>query len=243
MAPVLADGSTCTRHGLRRGVLAALPFIVSNGIAGVVMGVAYREAGLGFIVTALFSLCVYSATAQAVTLGLWATPPPLAAMMLACIAVNARYLVMGAHLQRIFADQPLKRMMPMLFWLADASWLMTVAEAGRGRRDAGFLLGASLPMALGWVGGTVLGYILPARPAGPLAVAGAFLPLSFIAALLPGQWQGARTALPWMLAAAVSVVVTGLGGHGWGMLLGGCAGTLLAAHHDQTHHDQPHGDV
>jgi len=229
MASGRATGSCCTREGLRRGVLAALPFIVSNGIAGVFMGVAYREAGLSLIATGAFSLAVYSATAQAVTLGLWTTPPPVAAMMLACVAVNVRYLIMGAHLQRIFADQPLKRIVPILFWLADASWLMTVAEAGRGRRDAGYLLGAGLPMALGWVGGTVLGYTLPARPAGSLAVAGAFLPLAFIAALLPGQWQGARTALPWALAAAVSVVVTGLGGHGWGMLLGGCAGTLLAA--------------
>jgi predicted branched-subunit amino acid permease len=59
-------------------------------------------------------------------------------MMLACVAVNVRYLVMGPHLQRIFADQPLKRVLPILFWLADASWLMTVAEAGRGRRDAGY---------------------------------------------------------------------------------------------------------
>ena len=193
------------------------------------MGVAYREAGLSFMASALLSLLVYSATAQAVILGLWAVPPPLPALLLACLATNARYLLLGAHLRRIFADQPLKRMLPILYCLADASWLMTVAEAGRGRRDAGYLLGASLPMVLGWVGGTLLGYTLPDRPGGPLAVAAAFLPLSFIAAILPSQWQGTKSIGPWALAAAVSVGVTELGGHGWAMLIGGSAGTLLAA--------------
>lgn len=225
-----ADGSSCTRAGLYRGLGAAWPFIVSNGLAGLVMGVAYRGAGLSFVASALLSLLVYSATAQAVVLGLWAVPPPLAALLLACVATNARYLLMGAHLRRIFADQPLRRMLPILYCLADASWLMTVAEAGRGRRDAGYLLGASLPMALGWVGGTVLGYALPGQPTGALAVAAAALPLSFMAALLPAQWQGAKTVLaPWTVAAAVSIGVTALGGHGWAMLLGGTAGTLLAA--------------
>ena len=57
--------------------------IVSNGLAGMVMGIAYRGAGLGFLPAVLFSLVVYSATAQAVTLGLWAMPPPLAAMVVA----------------------------------------------------------------------------------------------------------------------------------------------------------------
>jgi predicted branched-subunit amino acid permease len=229
MASTNPNRSSCTRAGLRRGFVAALPFIVSNGAAGIVMGVVYREADLSFVVSALLSLVVYSATAQAVTLGLWATPAPLAAMVLACLATNVRYLVMGAHLQRLFPDQPARRMLPILFWLADASWLMTVTEAGQGRRDAGYLLGASLPMALGWVGGTVLGFLLPGQPQGPLAVAAAFLPLSFIAALLPSQWKGARTALPWTLAAAVSVAVAGLGAHAWSMLAGGSAGTLLAA--------------
>jgi predicted branched-subunit amino acid permease len=58
-----------TAAGFRRGLVAALPFIASNGIAGLVMGVAYRGLDLGFVPAVLFSLVVYSATAQAVTLG------------------------------------------------------------------------------------------------------------------------------------------------------------------------------
>jgi predicted branched-subunit amino acid permease len=226
--PAATSTLLCTRAGVLRGFVAALPFIVSNGVAGIVMGVAYRGVGLSFLAATLFSLLVYSGTAQAVTLGLWATPPPVLAMILACLGTNARYLVMGAHLQQTFAELPRSKMLPILFLLGDASWLMSIAEVGKGRRDAGYLLGCSLPMAIGWVGGTVLGYALPLEPRGPLAVAAAFLPLSFIAALLPTQWRGPRTVLPWTVAAAVGALVTALGGHGWAMLTGGAAGTLVA---------------
>jgi predicted branched-subunit amino acid permease len=219
----------CTAIAFRRGFLAALPFIVSNGIAGVAMGVAYRGLGLGFAPAVLFSLVVYSATAQAVTLGLWALPPPIAAMAVACMATNARYLVMGAHLRQLFPDVPRRVMLPILFLLADASWLMTVAEAERGRRDAGYLLGSSLPMAIGWIGGTALGYALPLQPHGPLAVAAAFLPLAFVAALLPTQWRGWRSLLPWSVSAAAGLAVATTLGQSWAMLIGGGAGMLVAA--------------
>ena len=193
------------------------------------MGVAYRGLQLGFTSAVLFSLAVYSATAQAVTLGLWALPPPIAGMVVACVATNARYLVMGAHLRQLFPDVSRRVMLPILFLLADASWLMTVAEAERGRRDAGYLLGSSLPMAIGWIGGTALGYALPLNPHGPLAVAATFLPLAFIAALLPTQWRGSRNLLPWTVSAVVGVTTAGTIGQSWAMLIGGGAGMLVGA--------------
>src|SRR5689334_7393100 len=117
--------SRFTRTAFRRGFLEALPFILSNGMAGMVMGVAYRSIGLGFIPSALFSVVVYSGTAQAVTLGMWAPAPPVIPMVLACIATNARYLLIGAHLHQLFGKLRKRTMMPVLFLLADASWLMT----------------------------------------------------------------------------------------------------------------------
>jgi predicted branched-subunit amino acid permease len=214
--------------GVRRGFIAALPFILSNGLGGIVMGVAYRGLGLDFTSAVLFSLVVYSATAQAVTLGLWALPPPLAAMVIACIAMNARYLVMGAHLRQLFADMPKRIMLPVLALLADASWFMTVAESDRGRRDAGYLLGSSIPMAIGWIGGTALGHALPLQPHGPLTVAAGFLPLAFVVALLPTQWRGRRSLLPWLISAVAGALAAATLGPSWGMLCGGGAGTVFS---------------
>lgn len=218
-----------TRAAVRRGFVAALPFIVSNGVGGVVMGVAYRGVGLDYASAVLFSLLVFSATAQAVTLGLWAASPPILAMVIACVATNARYLVMGAHLRQMFPELPARVMLPVLALLADASWLMTTAEAGRGRRDAGYLLGSSLPMGIGWIGGTALGYAVPLNPHGPLAVAAAFLPLAFIVVLLPTQWRGRRSLLPWAVSAAVGLVAASALAPSWAMLCGGGAGTLVSA--------------
>jgi len=150
-------------------------------------------------------------------------------MMLACAATNARYLVMGAHLRQLFTDVPRRVMLPILALLGDASWFMTVAEAERGRRDAGYLLGCSLPMAIGWIGGTALGHVLPLRPHGPLAVAAAFLPLVFVVALLPTQWRGWRSLLPWAVSAAVGLAAASALGQSWAMLIGGGAGTLVSA--------------
>src|SRR4030095_4227281 len=205
MSMIIPNAPSASTAAFRRGFVAALPFLVSNSVGGIVMGVAYRGVRLDALPALAFSVVVYSATAQAVTLGLWAAPPPLAAMVLACLATNARYLVMGAHLRQLFADVPRRAMLPILLLLADASWLMTVAEAQRGRRPAADLLGAGVPMAIGWVGGTVLGHALPLTPRGPLAVAAAFLPLAFIVALLPTQWRGRRSLVPWTVAAAVGV--------------------------------------
>jgi len=218
-----------TAAALRRGILAALPFLLSNGFAGTVMGLAYRSLGLDFISALMFSLLLCSATAQAVTLGLWAASPPVAAMMLAVVATNSRYLVMSAHLRQLFPDMPRRAMLPILAWLGDASWMMTIAEAERGRRDAGYLLGTSLPMNIGWIGGTALGYALPLNTEGPLAVAAAFLPLAFVVTLLPTQWRGRRSLLPWAVSGAVGLAVAATLGPNWAMLLGGGAGTLVSA--------------
>src|SRR5258705_11541429 len=100
-------------------------------------------------------------------------------MVVACVATNARYLVLGAHLRQLFGDVPRRVMLPILALLADASWLMTVAEAERGRRDAGYLLGSGVPMAVGWIGGTALGPAPPPAPPGPPSVAAATLPPAF----------------------------------------------------------------
>jgi len=140
-------------------------------------------------------------------------------------STNARYLLMGAHLHQYFGSLRKRVMLPILFLLADASWLMTTADAERDGPDAGYLLGASVPMALGWIAGTGLGYELPLKPGGPLASAAALLPAAFVVTLLPTQWRGRRSVLPWGLSAAVALLVSQLIGPNWAMLIGGGLGT------------------
>ncbi|MFI4987691.1 MAG: AzlC family ABC transporter permease [Alphaproteobacteria bacterium] len=227
------DPGQPTRHftaaGLRRGLIAGYPFIISNGIAGILMGLVYHNMGFSWVEGVAFSALVYSGAAQAVTAGLWASPPPVGPMMLAALVISARYLVMGAQLHQLFPTARARLMLPTLFILADASWLMTMAEAARGRRDAGFLLGASLAMALGWIGGTAIGCTALVVPPGPLAAAAAFIPIGFVVALIPTQWKGRATLLPWGATAAVAALASLFLPVSWAMLAGGGAGTALAA--------------
>lgn len=214
-----------TTAGFARGLRAALPFLVSNAAAGIVIGLAYQGLGLTVIPAVLFSVIVYSGTAQAVTLGLWRFPLPVVAMVTACLATNARYLIMGAHLRQLFSGLPRRKVIPSLLLLADASWLMTSADAERNGADAGYFLGSSVPMAVGWIGGTALAFVLPFRPTGAIAVAAALIPLAFMVTLLPGQWRGARMWLPWSISAAVALVAAQFVSPSWAMLIGGGAGT------------------
>ena len=226
-SPLTGDPRS-TRAAFQRGLIKALPFVLSNGVAGVVMGVAYRGVALGFVPAMLFSIVVYSATAQAVILGMWVSPPSVVPMVLACIATNARYLVMGAHLHQLFGTLRKRTTLPLLFLLADASWLMTTADAELNGADAGYFLGTSVPMAIGWIGGTALGYGLPLAPGGPFAVAAALLPAAFVATLLPDRWRGTRSILPWVVSAAVAVFISRALAPNWAMLIGGAFGTSVS---------------
>jgi predicted branched-subunit amino acid permease len=220
--------ATMTASGLKRGLVSALPFLLSNGAAGIVMGLTYKALGLGMLHAILFSLVVYSATAQAVILSMWATPLPMVAMVIATVATNSRYLLMGAQLHGLFGRLPNPKMLPTLFLLADASWLMTSADAKHNGPDAGYLLGSSLPMAVGWIGGTALAYLAPLTAGKPLVLAAALLPTMFIATLLPSQWKGTRSIGPWVISAVAALLVARFFDSSWSMLIGGGCGTLVS---------------
>lgn len=192
------------------------------------MGMAYAAANLGLCTAAALSIVVYSATAQSVIMGMWEVPLPVQAMVLACLATNARYLIMGVDLRGSFDGLPRRIMLPILFLLADASWLMSTADSKRHGPDAGYLLGASVPMAFGWVAGTIIGYQAP-LPVGSWTKAIALLPVFFIVTLLPAQWRGRSCAVPWATAASAAWLAGHLVGPNWAMLVGGIAGVTANA--------------
>jgi predicted branched-subunit amino acid permease len=211
----------------RAGALIGWPFFVSSGITGLVMGVTYRGLGFDLADAVLLSATIFSGTAQAVTAAQFAVSPlPFVPMLLAVMAINARYLLMSAHLRRLFPDMRLRTMLPSLFFLVDGAWVITTVEAQAGRRDMGFLVGAAVPMYVGWVAGTLVGHLLDFAPSGPIAAAAAFTPLGFIIAMVPSQWKG-RSSLPsWSVTAAVSLLSLAVLPGTWAVLLGALVGTL-----------------
>ncbi len=224
-----------TLDAVKAGALMAWPFLISTCATGLVMGVTYRGLGIGLGEAVLLSATIFSGTAQAVTAGMLVTTPlPIVAMLLAVVGINARYLVMSAHLRRLFPDIRLRVMLPSLFLLVDGAWMITTIKADEGRRDAGFIIGPSAVMYFGWVAGTAVGHTLNLAPSGAMAAAAAFLPLGFIIAMIPSQWKGRRTFLPWLITAAVALAAMLVVPATWATLIGAAAGTLVSALGDRT---------
>lgn len=215
-----------TATAFRRGLTAGLPLMVAYGVPAIVMGVAYKGAGFDFLPAVAFSLLCYASTAQAVTLGLWTMPPAFVALALASLTTYARYLIMGAHLHNYYGRFRKLMVMPTLFLLSDASWMMTATEAEHNGPDVGYLLGSGLPGWIGWVAGTAIGYLLPLQPSPPVVAATAILPTAFVVTLLPRQWRGQQTTMPWLFSAAGGLIAGHWLGAGWAMLAGGFVGTL-----------------
>ncbi len=68
-----------TTAGFRRGLVAALPFLLGNGAAGLVMGLTYRDLGWGHR-TPFCSACWSTPPRrEAITLSMWAHPLPIVA--------------------------------------------------------------------------------------------------------------------------------------------------------------------
>ena len=227
-----------TLSGVHRGVMLGLPFLISSGITGGVMGVTYREIGLSLPLSVAVSAIVFSGTAQAATAALWTTSPvPFLAMAVAVISINLRYVIMGAHLRHLFYDLSPRKAIAGLFLLTDGSWAMTVRRAAQGDRDAGILLGTSLPIWAAWVAGTAAGHTLGIAPTGPVAAAASFLPLGFMVALIPAQRGGRPVWTSWLTtgitAAAALLVLPAT----WATLIGALTGIAVGARGGGEQHD------
>ena len=217
---------TFTLAGALAGARRCIPIAISGCGIGLVFGTLAGQAGLGTLEAALMSALVFSGAAQFVVLGLWASPLPVATIVLAALVVGLRHLLMGAALSPVFSKLPRPKAYASVFFMADENWALTMNEFSKGRRDAAFLLGGGFLMFLAWTGSTFVGGILggavedPARWGLDFAFTAVFL------ALIVGMWKGKSDILPWTVAAAVAVAANQWLPGQWYILLGGLAGSF-----------------
>jgi 4-azaleucine resistance transporter AzlC len=138
------------RTGLKAGLVFALP-----GFAlAVSFGVLARTLGWGILAPILSSIVVFSGSAQfaiANVLGAGGSP---AAAIAAAILVNARFAPMGVALAPSLKGSRIRRAFEAQATV-DSSW--AIANQGGGRFDRELMLGATLPQAVAWIGGTAVG--------------------------------------------------------------------------------------
>ncbi len=220
------DTVTFTLNGALRGARMCAPIAASGFAIGLVFGVLARQAGLGAGEATLMSALVFAGAAQFVVMGLWASPVPVATVVLATLIVNLRHLLMGAALAPYFTGLSRLKAYGSAFFMADENWALAMGEFGKGRQDAAFLIGGGLIMCASWTTSTLIGGSLGTAISDPARWGLDFAFTAVFLALLCGMWRGRRDLLPWILAAAVAVAAERWLPGQWYILLGGLAGSL-----------------
>ena len=222
-----------TLAGVLRGARKGAPILAGLVPFAIVTGVTSQGAGLTLAEATLMSAFVYAGASQLVALAVWANPPPLLAVTFAAFVVNLRLALMGPVLSPWLDRLRGWQLWGSLFMMTDQSWAMSVAEMNKGGRDAGFLFGTGFSMWIMWVMGTAAGFLVGAQLRPPPGHPLFFAALAAFVAMLAGMWRGRSDLLPWLVAAAVSVLTARLlPGTFWYIVVGALAGSITGALRD-----------
>lgn len=193
-----------------RLTLPLTPGIVAFGLA---YGAAALQKGLSLVETLAMSAFVYSGAAQMVALEIWRdvwSTGALAALAVVTATVSARMILMSASLQPWLREVPRLQTAANLFLLTDANWLIGTRYRAEGGRDIGILFGSGLYLWVIWTVSAIPGHLAGSLISDPKRYGlDLILPIYFIAMLVP-LWKGPRSALPWLVSAAVALAVQAL---------------------------------
>ena len=97
---------------------------------------------------------MFAGAAQFASVGILAAGGSLASAVSAGILINSRFLPMGLAVAPALRGGPVRRGVESQA-MVDASWAL--ANRGDGTFDRQMMLGATVPQAIGWWGGTAIG--------------------------------------------------------------------------------------
>ena len=184
---------------LKTGIRKGLPFVLPTLALGISFGVL-AEPVMGQVAPIVMSMVVFAGAAQFASLSVLAAAGGAGAAILAGLLMNARFLPMGFAIAPSLKGRPLKRAAQGQA-VVDASW--AIAHRPDGTFDRGVLLGATIPQAFGWMGGTAIGVFAGSVFADPEKFGiDAIFPAFYLALL--AEEGGTRTGL------AVAVIGAGI---------------------------------
>lgn len=203
---------------------------------GLAFGVMAGAVGLSLWEAMALSGWMNAGGAQMATLQAWGDPVPLLAVCLTTLAMNARYLLLGAALRPWFGGLPAWHSYPSLFVMGDANWALSLREQAEGRNDAAFLLGTGAVLWVVWVGATAAGYVFGQSLGDPRKYGIDFMLAAFFATMAVAFVRRAGDIAPLLVGMAAAVVIERLVPGPWYILGGALAGSLVGAlrHRDAT---------
>ena len=222
-------------RGFRAGLIGGL--ILTHGVTlfGAAVGVIASAAGLSVAEAVLMSGWVFSGSAQMATLQAWSDPLPLLAVCLTTLAMNARYLLLGAALRPWFAGLPAYQSYTSLFVLGDGNWALALRERAEGRDDAAYLAGSGALLWFVWAAATAAGSVFGQILGDPKRFGVDFMLAAFFATMAVAFFRQARGILPLIVGVVAAIIVERLVAGPWYILAGALAGSLAGA----IRHDDP----
>ena len=213
----------------RAGFVANLPVAASVAAYGSVLGLLAAQKGIGWVALFAMNLSLFAGSAQFVMVEMWLPPLPVVEITMAVLAINLRYLLIGASLNPVFEEATLKEKLLMMHLVADENWAVTMAAHRRGEASPLFLLGGGVCVCVFWCMGTLFGHGLGAVIERPEAYALDFAFIAVFTALAVSMWRGRQEVLPWLVAAVCAVIAEKLLPGKWYIIIGGFAGALVPA--------------
>jgi predicted branched-subunit amino acid permease len=228
--------------GLRAGARRCAPIALSVFAYGLVFGALAAQNGMTLAETAMMCVLVFSGTVQFVVLGLWATPLPVAAILIATFLLSLRLVLMGATLRRALAGitkdgLTTGRAILAAWFVTDENWALTMSEAvkhseaPRERRAAlaSFFMGASFLLYGTWIAAGIVGHLVGGAVGDPKRIGLDFAFPSMFLALSIGLGRRHPNVLVWLASASVAILAQRFLGGAWHILLGAFAGVGVAA--------------
>jgi len=220
------------RRGVAQGLCLSVPTLLPLFLFGSAFATLAAQKGLSLLETSAMSAFIFAGASQFVAVEMWTHPVTasgIATMVLVTLSVNLRFAVLSAGLQPWLAGMPRSQLYPALLLMTDPGFLIAHRYRAQGGSDRTIFLGVGIAQWLIWVAAIVPGYFLGTLIAEPARFGLDLIMPTFFAAMLVPLWRGQRRALPWLVAAAVSLAVAHLVEGWWFIVAGALAGSLSGA--------------
>jgi 4-azaleucine resistance transporter AzlC len=186
---------------MHRGIKAGLVFTIPTFALGASFGIL-AEPVMGATAAIVMSIVVFAGAAQFAAVSVLAAGGGVASAVSAGLLLNTRFLPMGLSVAPALRGGRLRRALEAQ-GMVDASWAL--ANRGDGRFDRELMLGATLPQALCWWGGTAVGALGGSVIGDPQTLGLDAMFPAFYLALLVSEMD-LRTTLPSaLLGAAIAL--------------------------------------
>jgi 4-azaleucine resistance transporter AzlC len=186
---------------MKRGIKAGLAFTIPTFALGASFGVL-AEPVMGAAAAIVMSIVVFAGAAQFASLSVLAAGGGVASAVSTGLLLNTRFLPMGLAIAPSLHGGRLRRAVEAQ-GMVDASWAL--ANRGDGRFDRELMLGATIPQALCWWGGTAVGALGGSVIGDPQALGLDAMFPAFYLALLVGEMDLRETGASALLGAAIAL--------------------------------------